>query len=133
MSDSTDAETKNSPREATLTSGPATPTPGMSVNSDTAGALENAVSAAEARTRCSWLSPSLAKRSWVTETATKSRPTRAPATPAAATKKSWKLSGVTDEALGALDHDRRGLHGRRRLDPGRQPKLLHRVTRDRRG
>jgi len=44
--------------------------------------LLNAVSAAEARTRCTWLSPSLASRSWVTETATNSRPTSAPATPA---------------------------------------------------
>ena len=74
--------------------GQPTPTPGIKPNVHTTSALEKDVSAAEARTRCSWLSPSLARRSAVTETATKSRPTSAPATPAAATKKSWKLSRV---------------------------------------
>ena len=95
ISDSTDAATKNMPRIATMIAGQATPMPGMRTNSETASALENEVSAAEARTRCTWLSPSLASRSCVTETATKSRPTSAPATPAAATKKSWNWSGST--------------------------------------
>ena len=38
---------------ATLIAGQAIPIPGMSTNSDTDSALENEVSAAEARTRCS--------------------------------------------------------------------------------
>ena len=63
--------------------------PGISANSDTVSALEKAVSAVAARIRWICVSPCSSIRSIVTETATNSSPTSAPATPAAAVKNSW--------------------------------------------
>jgi hypothetical protein len=60
----------------------------MSANSETLSALENADSAAEARTRWICVSPVSASRSCEIEIATNSSPISAPATPALATKKS---------------------------------------------
>jgi hypothetical protein len=82
------------PVNATATAVHPTLCPGTSANSDTASAFMNAVSAAEARMRWIW-APPLASRSEETEIATKSRPIRAPVTPALARKKSCVLSGTT--------------------------------------
>lgn len=75
-----------SPRIATTSAAQPTLFPGMRANSDTARALVNAVSAADARTRWIWVSPVSASRSCETEMATNSKPISAPATPALAKK-----------------------------------------------
>jgi EmrB/QacA subfamily drug resistance transporter len=86
ISDSSDATTNSSPTTATATAAPLVSP--VSENNDTASALVNAVSAAEARSRWICVSPVSASRSLDTEMATNSRPMSAPATPALATKKS---------------------------------------------
>ena len=91
--DSSAAATKASPAAATATAAGPILCPGTSANSDTVSALVNAVSAADARMR--WTcAPALsrASRSAATEIATNSSPISAPATLAAARKKSWMLS-----------------------------------------
>ncbi len=100
ISDSSDAATNVSPTAATTTVATPIFCPGISANSDTASALMNAVSAADARMRWS-CAPDVAgpafsepSRPAATEMATNSRPISVPATPALATKKSWMLSGT---------------------------------------
>src|SRR5690348_14891313 len=95
-SDSSAAATNASPAADTDTAAQPILCPGTRANSDTASALVNAVSAAEARMRWICAPPSSrASRSEATEMATNSSPISAPATPAEATKKSWTLSGTT--------------------------------------
>jgi hypothetical protein len=88
-SDDRDASTNSNPRAATITAVQPIFSPGISANSDTASALVNAVSAADARMRCSCTPASWrASRSADTEMATNSNPISAPDTPAVARKKS---------------------------------------------
>ena len=88
-----------SPSSATITVGRPSPSPGTSANSEIVSALVNELSAAAARSRCGWVSPRSESRSSVTETATNSRPTSAPATPALASKKLWNDSGVRRDTV----------------------------------
>jgi hypothetical protein len=95
-SDNSEATTNSTPMAATVTDVQPIFSPGISANSDTASALMNAVSAADARMRCSCTpATSRASRSADTEIATNSNPISAPATPAVARKKSWMFSGTT--------------------------------------
>ena len=88
--------TKVSPPAATTTAVTPIFSPGISANSDTASALVNAVSAADARMRWTCASAfSRRSRSTETEMATNSSPISAPATLPLATKKSWMFSGTT--------------------------------------
>ncbi len=118
ISDSSEAATKASPTAATITAVTPILCPGISANSDTASALMNAVSAADARIRYS-CAAALARlrRSADTEMATNSSPVRAPATPALARKKSWMLAGTTRRLsqLAGPAPDRAGLPGRYRI------------------
>ena len=95
-SDDRDAITNSSPMAATIADVQPIFSPGISANSDTASALMNDVSAADARMRfiCTPVT-SRASRSADTEMETNSNPISAPATPAVARKKSWMFSGTT--------------------------------------
>ncbi|HEX4397702.1 MAG TPA: hypothetical protein VH136_08710 [Trebonia sp.] len=96
LSDSSAAVTNPRPRIETITAVGAILCPGTRANSETMSALRKAVSAADARTRCSWASVFCrASRSAETEIATNSSPISAPATPPLARKKSWIAAGTT--------------------------------------
>ena len=85
-SERTEAVRNTSPRIATTSAAQPTLSPGINANSDTASALVNATSAADARTRWTCMSSLLASRSCDTEIATNKSPINAPATPALARK-----------------------------------------------
>jgi hypothetical protein len=96
ISDSIDAVMNRSPVTATTTAAGPIFCPGTSANSDTASALVNAVSAADARMRCTCASAlARASRSAETEMATNSSPISAAPAPALAAKNSWMFAGTT--------------------------------------